>query len=710
MANNGTKTDTDEYLMTFAMPYMNGPLHMGHFFTLMKAELASRYHEMRSQCKVLFPFAFHCTGMPIYASAHKLRNGDATVQKVLLDSGVPEDHIDKFQDPEHWIKYFPTQALETLSDPRLQLNTDFSRSFVTTSINPYYDSFVRWQYKKLREYMKFEGRYCIYSLKDKQPCADHDRQTGEGVAPVPYMLHITGNTFCIVDKDHKHIYSEGQCYVKVGAYHGYMPKLWLSNLCAQRNTVEELEVETEPYRTDVVAYTGITIYIPETEVISRSGDVCVVALTDQWYISYSDAVWKERVLQCIDKMTVYDDEVRKQLVIAANNLHDWCVSREYGLGTRLPWDERFLIDSLSDSTLYMAYYTVCHLLHSDIYGQKPSTKFISQISPDKCDETFWDQVFLNNEKPESDIICVCRASFQRHYPVALRVSGKDLIYNHLIMSIYHHVAVFGEEYVPREYAVNGYVTVDGKKMSKSLGNFITVQDLLEDYDPVTIRVMLTEAGDGINDANIRMQLYPSTHKAVQCLMEWHKANPVPDDMRLQIDQYLSMQERDIASDVFFYQLLDALHRAERSYTVGRFREAITEGWRKTTKYFTTYQKEFGKATNLLTDMYSFVQLFTMLPVIPNISRIDTDTIQYLLSIPTREHVVKGREYCSEMESKIHKGKYDIKIHQKVVNSSSYETIKAWLDTQCTYTVTIDATELHPSRDPFKVKPVITETP
>lgn len=32
-------------------------------------------------------------------------------------------------------------------------------------------------------------------------------------------------------------------------------------------------------------------------------------------------------------------------------------------GTKIPWDPQYLIESLSDSTIYMAYYTVSHLLH-----------------------------------------------------------------------------------------------------------------------------------------------------------------------------------------------------------------------------------------------------------------------------------------------------------------------------------------------------------
>ena len=43
-------------------------------------------------------------------------------------------------------------------------------------------------------------------------------------------------------------------------------------------------------------------------------------------------------------------------------LNAWACSRTSGLGTILPWDNNFVIESLSDSTIYMAYYTVAHLL------------------------------------------------------------------------------------------------------------------------------------------------------------------------------------------------------------------------------------------------------------------------------------------------------------------------------------------------------------
>lgn len=39
----------------------------------------------------------------------------------------------------------------------------------------------------------------------------------------------------------------------------------------------------------------------------------------------------------------------------------------FNIGTKLPWDEYWLIESLSDSTIYMAYYTVAHILQEGTF-------------------------------------------------------------------------------------------------------------------------------------------------------------------------------------------------------------------------------------------------------------------------------------------------------------------------------------------------------
>ena len=61
------------------------------------------------------------------------------------------------------------------------------------------------------------------------------------------------------------------------------------------------------------------------------------------------------------------------------------------------------------------------------------------------------------------------------YPLDLRVSGKDLIQNHLTFSIYNHTAIFGPERWPKAFRCNGHLLLNNEKMSKSTGNFKTLE-------------------------------------------------------------------------------------------------------------------------------------------------------------------------------------------------------------------------------------------
>ncbi|KAI2539537.1 leucyl-tRNA synthetase 1 [Homo sapiens] len=232
-SNLEKQTSKGKYFVTFPYPYMNGRLHLGHTFSLSKCEFAVGYQRLKGKC-CLFPFGLHCTGMPIKACADKLKReielygcppdfpdeeeeeeetsvktediiikdkakgkkskaaakaGSSKYQWGIMKSlGLSDEEIVKFSEAEHWLDYFPPLAIQDLK--RMGLKVDWRRSFITTDVNPYYDSFVRWQFLTLRERnkIKFGKRYTIYSPKDGQPCMDHDRQTGEGVGPQEYTL------------------------------------------------------------------------------------------------------------------------------------------------------------------------------------------------------------------------------------------------------------------------------------------------------------------------------------------------------------------------------------------------------------------------------------------------------------------------------------------------------------------------------------------
>ncbi|VDO08108.1 unnamed protein product [Rodentolepis nana] len=218
------------YFITFPYPYMNGRLHVGHAFSITKAEYAAGYQSLKGKT-VLWPMGFHCTGTPIKASADKLareielygcppkfpvtskeaaehvdmpehvdkskskkskavaKTGGVKYQWMIMQSmGIPESEIPKFVDPYYWLTYFPDWCMRDLK--RFGLKTDWRRSFITTDANPYYDSMVRWQFLHLKKRNKiaYGKRYTIFSPKDNQPCMDHERVVGEGVCPMEYTI------------------------------------------------------------------------------------------------------------------------------------------------------------------------------------------------------------------------------------------------------------------------------------------------------------------------------------------------------------------------------------------------------------------------------------------------------------------------------------------------------------------------------------------
>lgn len=72
--------------------------------------------------------------------------------EILRDSGIPEAEISEFRKTSHWLRYFPPLAMRDMT--AMGCGIDWRRSFITTDVNQYYDSFVQWQFRVL----KMQGR------------------------------------------------------------------------------------------------------------------------------------------------------------------------------------------------------------------------------------------------------------------------------------------------------------------------------------------------------------------------------------------------------------------------------------------------------------------------------------------------------------------------------------------------------------------------
>ena len=79
---------------------------------------------------------------------------------------IEESEIPKFMDPEYWLHYFPPHGMQDLKD--LGIYADWRRSFITTEVNPFYDSFIRWQFNTLKksDKVRFGNRPTVFSEID----------------------------------------------------------------------------------------------------------------------------------------------------------------------------------------------------------------------------------------------------------------------------------------------------------------------------------------------------------------------------------------------------------------------------------------------------------------------------------------------------------------------------------------------------------------
>ncbi len=176
-----------KYFGTAPYPYVNGLPHVGHLYTYMRLEAFMRFKRAQGY-NVLYPQGWHCTGQPIVNAAQRVAEGEPQQIQILKDYGVPDEDIALFAQPEHWIKHFAPGYRHDLE--RLGMSIDWRREFITTSLNPSYDKFIRWQFKQLKakDYVALGKHPVVWCPKELAPVSDHGRRSGEGETPQEYVL------------------------------------------------------------------------------------------------------------------------------------------------------------------------------------------------------------------------------------------------------------------------------------------------------------------------------------------------------------------------------------------------------------------------------------------------------------------------------------------------------------------------------------------
>jgi leucyl-tRNA synthetase len=308
----------------------------------------------------------------------------------------------------------------------------------------------------------------------------------------------------------------------------------------------------------------------------------------------------------LDNMRLYPETVRKQFDYVLDWLNDWACTREFGLGTKLPWDESWVIESLSDSTIYMAYYTISRYLEKE-----------KLIDVDKIDDKFFDYVFLGkgeakvlseNLNTELTLLEKMRAEFEYWYPFDLRISGKDLVQNHLSFCLFNHVAIFPKKHWPRGFSVNGWVLVSGAKMSKSAGNFYPLREILDRFGADATRLTLSYSGEGIDDPNFSMEFAKGAYTRLSAFRDFA------------INNYNRGREQRIGIDSWFESVLNrTIKETQEAMDEMNFRTALKIGYFDVQRHLRWYlRRSLGEPNKQLINDLIANQTKILAPITPHI--------------------------------------------------------------------------------------------
>lgn len=205
------------------------------------------------------------------------------------------------------------------------------------------------------------------------------------------------------------------------------------------------------------------------EVVCRCGSrVHIRRIDDQWFINYADPELTRRTKEHVAEMNLLPPDFAENLP----GILDWfreraCVRLGNWLGTRFPFDDKWIIEAISDSTLYPVYYTI------SLYANS------GQIVPDQMTPEFFDFVVLGEGDADAvskdtgiavELLEKIRADVLYWYPLDFNLGGKEHMTVHFPVFLFNHRAILPDSMQPKGIIVNWYVTgKNSDKISKSKG-------------------------------------------------------------------------------------------------------------------------------------------------------------------------------------------------------------------------------------------------
>ena len=173
----------------------------------------------------------------------------------------------------------------------------------------------------------------------------------------------------------------------------------------------------------------------------------------------------------------------------------------------------------------------------------------------KAGEPWWDSPW-GPGRPGWHIECSAMAMKYLGETVDIHGGGSDLIFPHHENEIAQAEAATGKQFV-RYWVHNGYLLINKEKMSKSLGNILTVREIIKKYQPLAVRLFIL-------GAHYRSPLDFSDESLTQATRSLQRLRNCYSDLMFHLER---SQEKDVP-DTWLNDIVDEGY--------GRFCEALDD--------------------------------------------------------------------------------------------------------------------------------------
>ncbi|MBF0099575.1 MAG: cysteine--tRNA ligase [Desulfobacterales bacterium] len=187
----------------------------------------------------------------------------------------------------------------------------------------------------------------------------------------------------------------------------------------------------------------------------------------------------------------------------------------------------------------------------------------------KPDEPSWDSPW-GKGRPGWHIEC---SAMSRQYlgdTIDIHGGGKDLIFPHHENEIAQSEGAFGKCFV-RYWIHNGFININHEKMSKSLGNFKTIKDVLKTYHPEVLRLFLISShyrspidfsDKSMDDAkSVLERLYALCKRCLEHKISIHGSGDMSSSEYW--PRFCEAMDDDFNTAIGISVLFDAMHHANR---------------------------------------------------------------------------------------------------------------------------------------------------